>query len=132
MSQSNRETVEHGYAALNRGDLEAVLALLDEDFSWSEGERSLGAGDHYGRESFAEFLESWLEAFDDFHIELIDVIEEGDEIVAVGKQSGRGRASGLPVEVEVVHLWTVRDERAARFRSFPRRELALAVVSTTG
>jgi uncharacterized protein len=124
----NVETVRRGYESLNRGDVSAVLEFIADDLQWEEGERSLGAGVHHGRESFVEFIRSWIEAFDEFNIDLTDVSEQGDDIVVVGRQSGRGHASGLPVEIEVVHVWTVRGERAVRWRSFGGREAALAAL----
>jgi uncharacterized protein len=129
MRESPREAIERGYAALNGGDVSAVLDLIEPDgFVWEEGELSLGAGVHHGRDTFLEFVQSWTEAFDDFSIDLLDVLEGGDELVVIGHQSGRGRASGLPVEIEVVHVWTMRDERAARWRSFGSRSAALAAI----
>jgi hypothetical protein len=35
----------------------------------------------------------------------------------MARQSGRGRASGLPIETRVVHIWTVRGERGVGFES---------------
>jgi ketosteroid isomerase-like protein len=129
MPESGREAIERGYAALNDGHVSAVLDLIEPDgFVWEEGERSLGAGIHHGRDTFVEFVRSWTETFDDFRIELLDVLEEGDELVVIGHQSGRGRASGLPVEIEVAHVWTVRDGRAVRWRSFGSRAAALAAI----
>jgi uncharacterized protein len=125
---ANVDTLRQGYAALNRGDLSSVLSLIDDDIVWEEGERSLGAGEHHGRDSFADFLRSWLEAFDGFQIDLADVLERGNHIVAVGHQSGRGRASELPVAVDVVHLWTLRDGRAVGFHSYRTPADALAAI----
>src|SRR5258707_10729011 len=87
------DTLRQGYEALNRGDVSAVLALIDEDIVWIEGDRSLGAGEHHGRDSFTAFLHSWLDAFEEFRIELTDVIDRDEHVVAVGHQSGTGRAS---------------------------------------
>ena len=130
MAAANRDLIDAGYAALNRGDIGAVLALIDEeDFSWEEGDRSLGGSEHQDRDSFAQFCRSWIDAFEGFHIDLIEVLEFGDEYVVIGRQSGRGRASALPVEAEVVHVWTVRNGRATRWRPFPNRAEALVAVA---
>lgn len=122
----DRELDRRAAVALNRGDLSAVLALIDEDIAWEEGERSLMAGAHRGREGFAAFLRSWLDAFDDFRIELTEIVEHGEHLVAIGRQSGRGHASEVAVAIEVVHLWTISDGRAVGWRSYPSRKSALA------
>jgi ketosteroid isomerase-like protein len=37
---------------------------------------------------------------------------------AVVRYSGTGKVSGKPLDVEVVHVWDVRDGKLARFRQF--------------
>jgi ketosteroid isomerase-like protein len=33
------------------------------------------------------------------------------------RQSGRGRASGVEVEIRIAHIWTVQDGRAVRWEA---------------
>lgn len=46
MAEANVEALQRGYEALNRGDLSAVLELLDPDIEWQEPEPSPDAGTH--------------------------------------------------------------------------------------
>jgi uncharacterized protein len=117
MSNPIVDALRDGYEALNRGDLSAVLDLIDADLEWEEGGRSPEAGRYSGRESFERFVRSWLDSFDDFRIEVEEIREEGNRLVVVARQSGRGRASGLPIETRVVHVWTVKGDRAVGFES---------------
>lgn len=122
---ANVETLRTGYEALNSGDLSGVRALLHPDLEWQEDPASPEAGVHRGRDTFERFLRSWLESFDDFRIEPEEIIEDGDRLIALVHQSGKGRASGIGVEVRIAHVWTVEDGRAVRWRSYPSRERAL-------
>jgi ketosteroid isomerase-like protein len=117
MSDPIAEALREGYEALNRGDVSAVMNLIDPELAWEEGGRSPEAGSYHGRDSFRRYVQSWLDSFDDFRIEVEEIREEGDRRVVVARQSGRGRASGLPIETGIVHVWTVRGDRAVGFQS---------------
>ena len=53
---------------------------------------------HHGRDSFEHFFRSWIDSFDEFRVEPEQVIERGDDLIAVVRQSGRGRASAVAIE----------------------------------
>ena len=125
MPTANVEALRRGYEALNRGELSEVRALLHPDLVWQEDPASPEAGAHQGSASFERFLRSSLESFDDFRIEPEEIIEDGDRLIALVHQSGKGRTSGVGVEVRIAHVWTVEDGRAVRWRSYPSRERAL-------
>ena len=126
MTQANVEALRRGYEALNRGDLSVVLGLLDPDMEWHQPEPSPDAGTHTGRDSFERFLSSWIDSFEGFRVEPEQVVERGDRLIAVVRQSGRGRASGVQIEARIAHVWTVRDGVAVRWETVPEPEQALA------
>ena len=126
MAEANVEALQRGYEALNRGDLSLVLDLLDPEIEWHEPGDSPEAGTHHGRDGFERFFRSWIETFDEFRVEPEQVVERGGELVAVVRQSGRGRASGAPIEVRLAHVWTIEHGRAVRWESVPDPEDALS------
>ena len=126
MGEANVEALKRGYGALNRGDLSVVLDLLDPEIEWHEPAQSLEGGAHRGRDSFERFLRGWLESFEGFRVEPERVVERGDELVAVVRQTGSGRASGLRVETRLAHVWTVADGKAVRWEAVADPEAALA------
>ena len=117
MTDDYVDRLRRGYEALNRGDLAVVLGLLDPDIEWHEPAPSPEAGSHRGRDSFERFLRGWVESFDDFRVEPEDVIERRGRLIAVVRQTGRGRASGVEVEARLAHVWTVKDGRAIRWEA---------------
>jgi ketosteroid isomerase-like protein len=122
--EANVDTLRRGYAALNRGDLSAVFDLVAPDVGWESGTGEAGRG----RESFRQFLQSWLESFEQFRIEPVEVIERGEYIVAVVDQIGRGRASGVEVAIRIAHVWTIVGKQAVHWRGYPNREAALTAI----
>ena len=122
MGEADVETLKRGYAALNRGDLSVVLDLLDPDIEWHEPGWSPEAGTHRGRDSFERFFRGWIESFDGFRVEPERVVERGDQLVAVVRQTGTGRSSGVQVETRLAHVWTVANGKAVRWEAVTELE----------
>jgi uncharacterized protein len=125
MADADVEALKRGYAALNRGDLSVVLELLDPEIEWHEPSPSPDAGTHRGRESFERFLRGWLESFDEFRVEPERIVERDDRLIAVVRQTGKGRSSGAHVDARLAHVWTVGDDKAVRWEAFGDPEEAL-------
>ena len=127
MRSANVETLKQGYQALNRGDLSGVRALLHPDIEWQEGPGAPEGGIHHGRDSFEGFLQNWLESFDAFRIEPEKILEHENLLIALVRQTGTGRASGIEVEARIAHVWTVENGQAVRWQSASRED-GLALV----
>jgi uncharacterized protein len=126
VAEPNVNALKRGYAALNRGDLSVVLELLHPEIEWHEPAPSPDAGTHRGRESFERFLRGWLESFEDFRVEPEQIVERGDVLIAVVRQSGKGRASGVGVDTRLAHLWSVEAGQAVRWEAIANPDEALA------
>src|SRR5215204_1327137 len=125
MGEADVEALERGYAALNRGDVSVVLDLLDPDIEWHEPGWSPDAGTHRGRDSFERFVRGWLESFDGFQVEPELIVQRGDRLVAVVRQTGAGRSSSVQVETRLAHVWTVSNGKAVRREAVTEPEAAL-------
>ncbi len=125
MPDADLEALRRGYEAWNRGDLSAVLALVDPDIEWRPGEDAPESGDRPGRDGFKEFIESWTESFDGLRLEPVEFVEVGDDVVTVVRQRGRGRGSGVELDVNTVHVWTIRGGAAVAWTAYRNREDAL-------
>jgi len=128
VTEDDIATLVGGYEAWNRGEFGAVLELVDPAIEWRPGGKALEAGDHHGAEGFQGFVESWLESFDDFHIEPEQLIQSGDRVIVVARQHGRGHGSGIEIEARVVHVWTIKDGKAVGWWSPSTVDEALAAL----
>jgi ketosteroid isomerase-like protein len=126
MSRTNVEIVRAGYEAWNRGDLEGMFAIIDPEVEWQLPDSGMNTGTFRGHEGIRELMESYLEAFERFTIELEQSFEAGDRVVAFVRTFARGRASGIDVETRPAHVWTMRDGKGVRMEVFPERDQALA------
>jgi ketosteroid isomerase-like protein len=111
--------LERGYELIWREDrLEDVLGILDPKFEWHvpdypEGELRRGP------EAVIAFFREWAEPFDELQVEW-EIIEAGPErALVIIDMRGRGRESGVPVEMRFAQLWTFDGDRAMRMVFYP-------------
>ena len=114
--------------ALNRGDVESMLARMDSDFEWRPLEDSPVARDYRGHDRVRGYVEDWLATFDDLRLELGEASAVGDHVVVEVAGSARGRASGVELYNRFCQVWTLRDRKAVRMREYPNRDEALAAL----
>jgi hypothetical protein len=69
--------------------------------------------------------EHWASQWDDFRMELQELIHAGNDVVMVTRHYGKGRASGAAVQAVVAYVWTVDDGQLVRFGIFNTKAQAL-------
>jgi uncharacterized protein len=117
---SNLEIVQRSYLSFSRGDLDAVLADLDPAIEWHQAQGLPHGGlyrgvDEVRRNIFEPLDAEWWSEFDAAPDEFL---ESGDQVVVLGRYRGTAKGSGKVLDVPFVHVWTLRDTRAIRFRQF--------------
>jgi ketosteroid isomerase-like protein len=119
MASENVDLVRSGYEAFNRGDIDAVLALLDDDVQWHEpGGGGAPSGTFRGPQSIASDLFSHVpEQFEEFSVETERFIDAGEQIVVIGRFRGRAK-SGKELDAAFAHVATVRDGKEVEFRNY--------------
>jgi uncharacterized protein len=116
MPESNVEIVRRAYEAWNRGDFEAAAELLDSEIEWQMPSNIPDAGTYRGPEEVRRRLEEFLEVWDEFKVNVEELIDEGDRVIALIRYGGLGSGSGIDVQGASVdtHVWTLRDGKAVR------------------
>jgi ketosteroid isomerase-like protein len=127
MPEENVELLRRGYEAWNRGDTKTLEALwrdrLDPGFELDP----LYIGQVYkGVEGMRDMWADLGEIWEDFRFEVEDISDLGQHVLVVGRISGRGAGSGVPITQRIVMLWTFEDAKAVYARSYASREEALA------
>ena len=127
---ANRDvkTLRDAYEALNQGDIERALAVLDEQAEWCEHSDLPEAGLYRGRDAIRRFLESFLESWEDFTQETEDVMAGEGSVLILLRSRSRGKGSGISVEARYAHLWTMRDGRGTRVDAYFDRDEALSAM----
>jgi uncharacterized protein len=126
MSQENVEVVRRLLKAFDRADYEAALEMLDPDIEWQVPPGiAIGQETYRGREGVQRGFADWLQAWEAHRFQPEESLDHGANVVIGGTQFGRGRGSGVEVSLETFHVFTVRDGRIIRHRSFSDRAEAL-------
>jgi ketosteroid isomerase-like protein len=127
MSQENVDLVQTAFAAFIRGDTDAVLQLCAEDIVTTQPPELPGVPPHqYGHSGVLEAFAIWPEQWDEYRIEPPRVIADpGDHVVVAARTAGRGKQSGVEVEMEFAFVFTVHEGKLAEWRIFVSEDQAL-------
>lgn len=71
-----------------------------------------------GREGYRRFLEWIFDEFDEPRAEIDEIIEAGDQVLVSFTLRGRGKQSGVAVDMSLFQLWTMREGKFARGQGF--------------
>ena len=117
---SPADVVRSFYAALGRGDVPGVLALLHSDVEWTEAERfPYYAGTWHGPEAVRDNLLARLaQDWDGFSAKADDYLVEGNRVVSLGAYAGTHKRTGRSMTAPFAHLWTVRGARIGSFTMY--------------
>jgi len=129
MSAENVEIVRLGYDEfLATGEL--VERITAPEFVWDMStfhgwpERQT----YEGPEGTREFLTDWVGAWEDWRLEVRELIDAGDDVVAILHQSGRSNTTGLEVDMDFAQVWTIEDGKQTRMRMYADPDEALRAV----
>ena len=125
MSRENVKALRQAIDGFNQGDMQAVASLLDSDSEW-DWSRSIGPDKavYRGPEEIVGFWEEFSSGFEEIRIEIEDVVEVGDRLVAAMLSLMRGRG-GIEVEARNAWLIELRNGRLARLEMFQTKGEAL-------
>ena len=119
--EDNVRLVQNAYDAFKRGDIEGLLQLVAEDVEWiTPGPSDImpAAGHRRGREGVADFFSSLSSQEDVELFEAKEYVAQGDKVVAICSYRGRVKATGRTAEVDLIHVFDVKDDKVQRFREF--------------
>jgi ketosteroid isomerase-like protein len=119
MAEQGVEVVKGMYEAFGRGDVPAVLGAMAADIEWHEAEGMPYGGVYHGPDEVAQkVFGPQIEDIPDFAPTPEEFIATGDTVAAVVRYTGTGKSTGKALNLQVVHVWDVRDGQIARFRQF--------------
>jgi ketosteroid isomerase-like protein len=129
MSAENVEIVRRGYEHFREtGDVseDIVAAGFVWDMStfrnWPERQT------YEGIDGTRQFLADWTDAWDDWRLEVLELIDAGDQVVAILHQSGISKATGLAVEMDFAQVWTLEGGKETYMRMYADPDEALRAV----
>ena len=126
--RANLERTRETFEIYRSGDIEGVLAYADPEVEVFVPSNLPNSGTFHGHEGYLTWVSSWLEAWDDFNIEVLGMEAIGDRhVVTTVRQSGTGRGSGIHVEMEAAYVTEMREGRFAALHLYMTAEEARGV-----
>ena len=126
MSQENIEVVRRGIDAFNRG--EEAFDLLDPEIEWTTTGIFVEPRTRSGHEGVRQYLGSLADDFERVHVEPEELIAVDEHVIVPVRVTGRGRLSGVPVEVDATLLYSLRGGKIVRIRNYGDKAEALEAV----
>jgi ketosteroid isomerase-like protein len=113
---TNGETIRAFYDAFAVGNVPAVLGALDPNVSWTEAEGFPYGGTYHSPEAVLEnvFMKFGTE-WESFSAVPDQIVDGGDQVVALGNYSGKFLKTGKSMTVPFAHAWTFENGRITKF-----------------
>ena len=133
MPDGNLELVRRGFDRfVSTGDFDE--RIIAPDFVW---DMSTFGGwperlEYHGIEGAREFMRDWVENWEEWTLEVQSLHERDDKVVAVLRQRGRSRTTGLEVDMTFGQVFTIRDGKQVRMEMYadPAEALAAAGIES--
>ena len=121
------ELAQRAINAYRAGDVETFLALMDPEVEVFNDPEMPNAGTFHGHEGFMHWTMEWLEAWETFELDPIGYEAVGSHHALIHmRQHGKGKGSGIDVEMIVWYMAEFREGKGVRMHLYPNHEKALA------
>jgi ketosteroid isomerase-like protein len=106
--------ISKGYEAFGAGDIETVMDLFADDIAWHIPGKNPLAGDYQGKDQVMGFFGKLMETTGGtFRLTIHDLLASDDHVVGLCRE--QGQRDGKTLDENTVHVWHMRDGKAAEF-----------------
>jgi uncharacterized protein len=123
VSSDNVQTLRSAYEAFARQDIPSVMAAFHEDIDWHGPDSVPWGGDYHGHDGVGRFFGQLGQYWNELSVEPEEFIDAGETIIVLIRVIGTG--DGGSNESQSLHLWRMRDGKAASFAEYPDTARAL-------
>jgi ketosteroid isomerase-like protein len=116
------------YEGFGRGDIDAVLSVMDPDIEWDATDALAHTGVYHGHEGVTEYIQSLSGVWQEFDLRPEQFTESGGgaHVMVLGSVRGRLTANGQEVEARFAHVLQLDDDaKVTRLKVCLDREAAL-------
>jgi ketosteroid isomerase-like protein len=133
MSNRNLEIVRRAWEAWEREDWEPLYALYDPDVVWDASAlRGPITGVYHGVEGVRRYFREWLASFEAHEARAEKFSAVGDDVIVGLRLRGRGKTSGVEVEMSRWNLYMIRNGLAVRVELFETEAEAIEAAGVEG
>jgi ketosteroid isomerase-like protein len=125
MSEENVEIVRCAIEAYGHEGLDGTLRYYDPEIEWTSTGDYIEPATYRGHDGLRRYLGTMEEEFEDLRVEPVELIDAGERVISSVRFTGRGKASGAPVEMTLISVGSLRDGLIHRVRNYPDMAEAL-------
>ncbi len=125
MSTENVQIIRRLVEAFNDRDIDSVVQDMQPDVELHPLRAQLEGKAYRGHDGVREMLADFDQDWESIQVDAEEFRDADDEVVVLGRLRARGRASGIDLDVPMGFVWTLRDGKVVRIRSFSEQADAL-------
>jgi ketosteroid isomerase-like protein len=131
MSQENMEILRRAFEVFSRDGPAGVISggFWSPEIVWDASRSGIpGHGVYRGHDEVRSYFEDdWFQAFpfEEWEVEIEQLIDNGDQVIAMSRQRGRGATAGVASELELALVFDLRDGQIVRVETYLDRMKAL-------
>ena len=118
----NTQSVKDAYAAFGRGDVNAILAMVDDSVEWEGVKGAEGVAPHAGlrrgKAAVGEFFRLVGSTLDFQAFEPREFVAQGDTVVAIGHYKATVKSTNRQTGSDWSMVFNFRNGKIVRFREF--------------
>ena len=121
------EVVRVAYEAFARAGLDRFMEHFTDDVEYRVlGPDGVVHGPCHGKDAVRTWLQDWVDMFEGYWQQLVELIDAGGDTVFTGERfGGRARLSGVETDSPNWTVFTIRDGKIASGHEYATREQAL-------
>jgi len=89
------------------GDNETALSYYDPEVEFNATTRPEGQV-YRGYEGVVEAMRVWVGTWEDWKVEVEEIIDAGDHVLVIARESGHGKGSGVEIDQQAFGVFTLR------------------------
>jgi ketosteroid isomerase-like protein len=125
MSEEGVEITRRAIEAYGREGFDRTLRYYHPEVEWTSTGDYIERATYRGHDGLRRYLGTMEEEFNDLRIEPVELIDAGEQVISSVRFTGRGKASGAPVELTLISVGSLRDGLIYCVRNYPDMASAL-------